>query len=464
MKKLCQRLLLILALASLITFSSWPTAYAQDPQDIEGQVDPRVDVGTDFNLNYNVRNNIIYYDGQVFTSCEAGSGGVTPISELDGFKLPASAGYTGNEDPVDENGNLTTTGERMAYGQHARLGQQFRDYYITMRWETHKWYWNGDADVHDQAHIRWLAEKPRKVLVTNTRTNRSIIAVVMESGPAPWTGVDTTSNNIPKGEWQQPQLGTAPDYQGRVSGFPPKAIQDLGAQQRTGGAQDGDKLLYAWAPNQDAPPGPTSDRVAGEGSDAPACQSGGLGVSPDGFIFPLRTTKAKLAGNPYWSPRCKNKVSSMGELGKITQISGLCHHDYLAADIQHPVGTEVVAPRPGRIMRSATSRDPCIGGNLSLYSDPALGGDGNTYYFAHLGDDKKGQKDKVVEAGDTIATIGDPSGCFLPHLHFDVSPIQAGFARNHDGTRGPLLDPQPALVAAYNNLPEGGSASGHQEF
>lgn len=382
----------------------------------------------------------------------------TPSLAEGKYALPATRGFTGYEEPINELGQVPSTGNAVTFAQHAALGRAYRDYYITMRWTSFKWYWGGaeptapNPVLVDAEQRNWMAAEPRMVLVTNPRTSKSIIAVALESGPAPWTGIDTSKNNDAKGSWQQPQLGTPADYKGRVAGFPPKAIDELGAVQRTGGKQDGDELLYAWAP-PGSTPGPTNLRVDTlTSSGTGTCGAGGLGVSPDGFVFPLQTTKAKLKNNPYWTPTCKNKVSRMGSLGTTTQIKGLCHHDYLAADIQTAAGTTVVAPRPGRVIRNGYSAFNCIFNNLSLYSDPALGGDGNTYYFAHLSSDKLA-KGSVVKAGDKIGTI-NPANCFLPHLHIDISPIQAGFIRGSFGTGGPLLDPQPALSASYENLPE----------
>lgn len=382
----------------------------------------------------------------------------------DSFALPASRGFTGYEEPIDENGKLIGKPNHVKYARFAKLGQEYRDFYITMRWTTHEWFWDGDARMANQKQEAWMGEKPRFVIVTNPKNQKSIIAPILEAGPAPWTGVDTESNDIPKGGWKQPQLGTAQGYQGRVSGFPPVAINFLEVKQRTGGKQDGDELFYAWHPNQDeAKPGPTTLSAVTTGPDTTACQnnseSGGSGVSPDGFVFPLRTTKEKLKNNPYWSPKCTNKVQEMkgtpSNPVKIVNWQGvICHHHYLASDIQTPAGTKVLAPRPGRIVRSGASSDPCISHNLALYSDPKLGGDGITYYMAHLSAEDQAQKNDIVKAGDVIATIDQGHGCFQPHLHIDASPQQTSFTRNSTiGTAGWLVDAQPALVASYNNLP-----------
>lgn len=415
-----------------------------------------------------VRGNYPYYYNYESCSTTTDATGIGASIKVGGeiFNLPASRGFTGYESAIDETGKFVAKSEFVKYAKFAKLGQDYRDYYITMRWTTHKWYWGGapptgpSAQLVDAEQEAWLSDKPRFVIVTNPHTTpvKSIVAAVLEAGPAPYAGVDTSANNDAKQGWIQPQLGTPSSYTGRVSGLPPAAVAALDVEQRDGDKTNGDELFYAWHPDQDtATPGPTNLSAITTGPENKVCtpeQTGGAGVSPDGFVFPLRTTKDRLKNNPYWSPRCKNKVSRMGQLGTTTQISGLCHHDYLAADIQTPAGTKVLAPRPGKIIRSGASNNKCISHNLSLYSDPALGGDGNTFYFAHLSAEDQASKGTVVKPGDVIGTIDDGHGCFQSHLHFDISPSQTPFGRGSYGTKGPLLDPQPPLVAAYNNLPE----------
>lgn len=415
-----------------------------------------------------IRGNFPYYFNYESCNTTTNTTGVASSIRVGGqiFNLPAARGFTGYESAIDETGKYVDRNEFVKYARYAKIGQEYRDYFITMRWTTHKWFWGGDpptgqpAQLVDAEQEEWLGDQPRFVIVTNAKTvpAKSIVAAVLEAGPAPYAGVDTQANDIPKQGWKQPQLGTPPGYSGRVSGLPPKAIEYLGAVQRDGGQTNGDELYYAWHPDQDdAVPGPTDLSAITTGPETKQClpeESGGAGVSPDGFVFPLRTTKDRLKNNPYWSPRCKNKVSRMGQLGSIAQLDGLCHHDYLAADIQTPAGTKVLAPRPGVVLRSGASNNKCISHNLNVYSDPALGGDGNTYYFAHLSAEDQASKGQVVKAGDVIGTIDEGHGCFQSHLHFDISPTQASFGRGDYGTKGPLFDPQPPLVAAYNNLPE----------
>lgn len=189
-------------------------------------------------------------------------------SELDGFKLPATKGGTGLETAITPAGNLVTGSEKVTFSNHASKGEEYRDYYVTMRWNYTKWNWNGTTSGVDNKQFNWFKEKPRLVLVTNPETKKSIIAAALEAGPAPWTGIDGGNNNDPKQGWSNPQEGTPLDYKGRVSGFPPKAFKAMGmtsADQRINGK--GPDLLYAWAPDQSAKPGPTDLSVDGSQAD-----------------------------------------------------------------------------------------------------------------------------------------------------------------------------------------------------
>lgn len=189
---------------------------------------------------------------------------------------------------------------------------------------------------------------------------------------------------------------------------------------------------------------------------------GNVGVGADGFVFPQKTTKSQLAGQkPYaWNPNCVNKVSQMGP----GQMDGLCHHDYLAADIFNDTGVPVVSPRPGRVISAKDSGS--VGMAVRIYSDPALGGDGLWYLIEHMLKAAEGAQGPngglYVSTGDTVTagqqlgevgTEADAQGT-EQHTHFDVSPVENGFHRNYDGTAGPLLDPMPALKAAWQALPD----------
>lgn len=194
------------------------------------------------------------YKGKSATATPPGGsvGGpvVTTSDTLNGHKLPATVGGTGLESFFS------------SYALGTPANQNEDNYYITMRWRYDKWNWDGTSVPGPETNNFYLNHP--KVLVTNPRNHKSIIAIALESGPAPWTGVDSGSNNVPKQGWANPQDGTPPQYKGRVSGFPPPATQALGAIQTTPGT--GDKLEYAWAPDQNAKPGPTNlsvDNISG---------------------------------------------------------------------------------------------------------------------------------------------------------------------------------------------------------
>ncbi|HEU5187005.1 MAG TPA: hypothetical protein VFT87_00725 [Candidatus Saccharimonadales bacterium] len=177
------------------------------------------------------------------------------VATLDTYKLPATSGRTGNEASINDQG-VMPHGERVTFTHFAKLGQEYRDYYITMRWNYAEWFWDGASKTIDPKQRDWMQAKPRLVVVTNSKKNRKIIAIALEAGPAPWAGVDPSKNNIPKQGWRNPQTNETPSgYTGRVSGFPPKAIGALDAVQGkyTG---EGDVLDYAWAADQTAKPGP----------------------------------------------------------------------------------------------------------------------------------------------------------------------------------------------------------------
>lgn len=170
---------------------------------------------------------------------------------------------------------------------------------------------------------------------------------------------------------------------------------------------------------------------------APTCGSaGGTGVGPDGFVFPLKTTKAQIQAGVQGAVWCFDKQSN-------------CHHDYNAADIHVPTGTEVVAARGGEVVYTKTGPSRVV----------IKGDDGVTYHYTHLGANTltvaKGQK---VVAGAVLGKVGtsqDAAGT-APHLHIDALPGDK--FDNRPACAGPscsglpFLELQPALVGAYNGL------------
>src|SRR5882762_10188169 len=109
-----------------------------------------------FTLNY-TQNDIQTYDPTGTPSCSNGTSGssTTGASKLDGFTLPASSGRTGDEEAINANGQVGSTGHPVTFSQFAKLGQEYRDYYITMRWNYVAWNWNGTASGVDNAQLQW---------------------------------------------------------------------------------------------------------------------------------------------------------------------------------------------------------------------------------------------------------------------------------------------------------------------
>jgi len=93
-------------------------------------------------------------------------------------------------------------------------------------------------------------------------------------------------------------------------------------------------------------------------------------------------------------------------------------------------GTPVVAVTSGSVFFQADT----LGGNAAYVN----GGDGNTYYYAHLNDYVGGARS--VSAGELVGHVGntgDASGG-PSHLHFEIRP---------GGPNGAQIDPYPTLAA-----------------
>jgi hypothetical protein len=171
----------------------------------------------------------------------------------------------------------------------------------------------------------------------------------------------------------------------------------------------------------------------------------GLGMTTDGFVFPVKTTKQVITGG---------SAGPDGRLVWCYDSERNCHHDYNAADIHAPTDTPVVSSLNGTVVAGSLHSGPA---RLRIMSDPDKDGNVSWLYYTHL---KAGSitvsEGERVTAGQVIGligTAGDAEGT-APHVHFDISPVQNGFSRpGPDATRF-LIDPQPVLVNAFNNLPE----------
>jgi hypothetical protein len=203
-------------------------------------------------------------------------------NELKGHKIPAAEGGS-HEDNDDFN---------YAYGQPR--GAAETDYHMTMRWRIAKWNWDGTTATGPETDDNGFFNKHPRVLVTNPRTHKNVILAVNEAGPAPWAGSKDNNPNKKPSYWTNPQDGTPDAYDGRVSGMTQKGVEALGLKEQTYG--EGDKLLYAWAPDQNATPGPTDIAVGTQAPQSSTCVGAtDASVGNIDFIkknsFPNRTDK-----------------------------------------------------------------------------------------------------------------------------------------------------------------------------
>ncbi len=180
---------------------------------------------------------------------------------------------------------------------------------------------------------------------------------------------------------------------------------------------------------------------AGEPTNNQGAQcNNGLGVSPDGFVFPLKTTKSIM--------RQGNGEGAIWPCA--TQPTCTSGHPYNAADLFAPTGTEVYPAISGEVASSDGS------GCRSNCSVSIKGDDNNYYLYTHMG---SGTIPASVTKGTGADAINTATGRgTTPHLHFDIRSDQsASCTRANPNSPGCklFLDPIPALKASYNNLPEG---------
>lgn len=392
--------------------------------------------------------------------------------ELLGHKLPAEQGGTGIEDPLSEDGHVIfndgSLGAKVAFSNlipqsDPTLSQLYRDYYITMRWNYVKWGWDGfetttgdeDKEFYSQGNADGT---PRKVLVTNPETNKSIVAVVLEAGPAPWTGVLIPPDSLlngPSGEtaeqrsariaqlrawlnerapdyWKTPQAGTPEGYNGRVSGLPPTAIAALGATMRMADGS-GHDLIYSWAPDQTAQPGPIGGSTSSDAaSRASACSGRTLNIDGLTYAFPVEPqTKIDYSNLPCGSTSgCHAHETKYDPNSSAAFDLMYGPHGALDGKAVYAItdGTVYVRTVPYK-MGSGEANPECR--SLHLYSDAAYGD--YHYWYGHLmnvvdEDTARQPGGRKVKAGDKIAEVAKydfGSSCRggRDHLHIDRGPL-----------------------------------------
>lgn len=186
-----------------------------------------------------------------------------------------------------------------------------------------------------------------------------------------------------------------------------------------------------------------SANTQGNGNTTPP---GGIG-STTKITFPLRTTQSVI------------KTGVEGAVWCYTSLTN-CHHDYNAADLHAPTGTQTVSPADCTVMTVHDTIDPQWvspeGSRTSLKCS-----DGRTYYMAHMG---KGtlviRVGQHLRPGDPVGKVGtDADAEGTPaHLHIDALPASQYDSRPNCSDAAcqafPFINLQPDLVSAFGQLPQ----------
>lgn len=180
--------------------------------------------------------------------------------------------------------------------------------------------------------------------------------------------------------------------------------------------------------------------TGGGGTSGPACMGDGGIASVEGFTFPLVTTQKAIKTNKrgLW---CYAKLTN-------------CHHDYKAADLMIPTGTQVIAAKDGVVQNvNAGNQHP---NNITITT---LDGAGINYY-THMGANtvvvREGQRVLATDPLGNVGTSEDAMGT-PPHLHFDMLPPQYRYRPSCSGagcSSYPFIEVQPALVETFKMLPK----------
>lgn len=186
--------------------------------------------------------------------------------------------------------------------------------------------------------------------------------------------------------------------------------------------------------------------------------SAGLGVSADGFVFPVNAPKSDISwcsGSPPSNPNCHG--SAWG--GSI---------DYYSYDIfGGGAGVPLVAARGGYVRNINSKTCKIDGQTLQQRSFWIEADDGLWYWYQHTDYDAVLANDgQRVEAGQQVGIIGPAAlvggeDCkdSSPHLHFSaaserVSAMYRNCTQSACPNMDKLLDAGAALTEAYNAIPE----------
>jgi len=188
---------------------------------------------------------------------------------------------------------------------------------------------------------------------------------------------------------------------------------------------------------------------------------GGIGVA-NGFTFPLKTTQAVIKKGQDSDGTGSNPKGKAHLVWCYTSTSN-CHHDYNAADIFAPTGTQILAVKAGTVLTTHPDDGNCAANTTSGCNITIKGDDGYTYYYAHMIKPAVVHPGQHVSAGQHIGAVGIDKVAegTIHHLHIDITkgysgrPSCAGSACNSYH----FYNVQQYLVPAFQNLPTGDDAS-----
>jgi len=231
-----------------------------------------------------------------------------------------------------------------------------------------------------------------------------------------------------------------------------EAPRDKSIAAQNGRADIGEAIYNEYKSQIPDGTGTTVDTTTVENPDGSTCEaiddsSGGVGVSSDGFTFPLKTTQAVIKAGVDGSIWCYASTAS-------------CHHDYNAADIHAKTGTVIIAAKSGEVVNKTT--DNCYnhttGCNVTI-----MGDDGALYYYTHMNKNAIVNVGQKVQSAKQLGWVGDNTTAAgtAAHLHIDMLPgDQYKFRPECSGpacSGYPFINVQALLVPAYQKLPAGGA-------
>lgn len=207
---------------------------------------------------------------------------------LEGHTLPAASGGAAKEEEahiVNGRARLVRNGAPLALFP-AGVTENDVKFYMDMRWRYVLWAWDGTTKSAGAAESgSWYKEAVRKVLVTNPATGKSIVAAIIEAGPAPWTGTPENNKASPPSYWQGYVDGTPAEYNGFVAGLSPSTYEALGGPAIQWTRGKGVALNYSWA-DQSLVSGTIIEngKVTSTPSSASGCASG-QPAGVENFVF-----------------------------------------------------------------------------------------------------------------------------------------------------------------------------------